>query len=720
MEIFFSLNFFNFLYIKNSLLLLFFLSVITYFVSQKEVSLKHLERIFFYNLYTIVFLVIASVFFNIFFAFDKKNSLIFTLLIFTLSFLIFIKRKGQKKLFEDLKYLKKDKLKIFKKIFLFLIIYIFLVILVNLSLFKTNVPYSWGINVDLYAHTLFINQLQYQKYFDWCFLNGHFNCTLKDLILLYPRGSHSFLAYLDLILPATFINKTDYGFIIFSIFIFAIFAYLIDKKINFIFILPFLLLPSFSIMLYRDHVNSSFFQIPLFLIYFNILERIKNNKPINFKNIMLFFLLFISGFLIYYFSLMFSFIPIFLFLNIFLISFLISKKKLTIFFIYFIVFVLFGVFLFLARNDLFSIVNSILSSALRQHIVDVSGFDLRINWLDFIGYKIFSYNYFDRYKENLFLQKSVLIFWTLILFTFIKNLFKKENLFLNIFILFNFLFFLVIENLTGGWNYLQIRYYSYLSVLLISYFLIDTDFLRTNRYLKFTILIFSFLSSIWFYKLYLENQVYVRTRVANSYAVDYKLPAFVSKEASDKKNVFVMHKQDFNRIFVLFFPNFYKNIYSYDRWDGRLINDEIIFKNKLNYEKKNISQVNFKNIDYLVVPYNFSYPKKLFTIIEKSEVNDYKFLKKKFALENIEPIFETDKEYEIKEVKNKIDNKLYYITKIVYDQNCFEIYKDGENFLKFLTDLENKNIRKMKFEYLIILKSKNFYINDDSLIYSCE
>mgnify|MGYP001079086858 CR=1 FL=1 len=287
MEIFFSLNFFNFLYLKNAVLLLFFLSSLTYLFFSKNVSLKNIEKIFFYNLYTISFLIPASVFFNNFSSFNKKASFIFTIIILSSGILIFFLQNGRQKIIDDLNYLFKKRLNFFKKLLIWLFFYIFLVIFINLSLFKTNVPYSWGVNVDLYAHTQFINQLQNQKYFDWCLKDNIFSCSLKDIILMYPRGSHSLIAYLDLILPASFINKTDYGFIIFSIFVLGIFSYSILKKISLIFIIPFLLLPSFTIMLYRDHVNSAVFQIPLFLIYKLFLEIQKNeikDKLFKFNN----------------------------------------------------------------------------------------------------------------------------------------------------------------------------------------------------------------------------------------------------------------------------------------------------------------------------------------------------------------------------------------------------------------------------------------------------
>mgnify|MGYP000455393748 CR=1 FL=1 len=726
MEVFFSLNFFNFLYLKNALLLLFFLSSLTYLFFYKKVSLRNIEEIFFYNLYTISFLIIASVFFNVFSPFNKKASLIFTVIILSGAMLSFFLQNGWQKIGDDLNYLLKKRFDFLKKLLILLLVYIFLVIFVNLSLFKTNTPYSWGFNVDLYTHTQFINQLQNEKYFDWCLKDNHFSCSLKDVILMYPRGSHSLIAYLDLILPASFINKTDYGFIIFSIFVLGIISYVILNRISLIFIIPFLLLPSFTIMLYRDHVNSAVFQIPLFLIYKLLLEKQKNeitNKLFYFKggDIILFIFLTISGYLTYYFSLILALLPVFIFINIKLIYTLLRLKKHRLILGYlFLIFIVFS-YLLIGKTQIINVIKGVILSAYNQHKVDTVGFNLFIDFRDFIGYKIFSYNYFDRFKENKLLQNITSFFWLIILFLYFKKLTQRKKFFFDFFLLFNFLFFLIIEVLTGGWSYLQIRYYSYLSVLLLVYFLLRIDFLTEKKFFRLLILIISFLTSVWYYRLYIDNQVYVRQRLVNSNSVDYMLPSFTFKEAGTEKNVLIMHNQDFNRIFVLFFPYQIKNIYSYDRWDGRLIEDEIVFKNKLNFENKNISQINLKKINYLVVPYNFSYPKKIFSVIIKSEANNYKLLKKNHDVDNLELNLKIPDFYMIGDLEKKLNENFFYSARLIDDKNsCFEIYMNGKAFKDFLASIE-KSIRKVKIEYLINLKENNWLIEDkESLIYQCD
>ncbi|MCX7698325.1 MAG: hypothetical protein N2114_02525 [Candidatus Goldbacteria bacterium] len=200
--------------------------------------------------------------------------------------------------------------------------------------------------------------------------------------------------------------------------------------------------------------------------------------------------------------------------------------------------------------------------------------------------------------------------------------------------------------------------------------------------------------------------------------MDYILPSFAMKESNWEKNILSFHSQDFNRAFVLFFPYKYPHLYSFDRWDNNLISDNVIINKYLDYDKRNLGSINFKKIDLLVIPRNFSYPKNLFEIIQ--ERNSAILIKKRFDFEN-ETLF-INKKINIFDLKKyfEINDKNNLLIKF-YDKNniCFYFY--GDDYYDFYKKFKENDI--LNIEYFMIIKNKNKNINNDfikNIYYFCD
>lgn len=691
MPIEFLINFFNKLYLQNTIILFLLILFFSYLINHKNKLLENVNLWMYKNIYTILILVIFSYFFNFFFPFTGKNSLFLFLLINLTFGVYFLATSGIKSINRDLNYIKKNKnlTLFFKKILFYLLLVLFFAIYFNFSIFKTNVPYSWGVNVDLYAHTAFINQLQNENLISWCIKDNKFICSLKDFLFLYPRGSHSLVAFLDKLLPFSFVNKTDYGFILFAIFTVSILSLGSANKIKIFFILPIIFLPSFSIMLLRDHINSALFLISAFVIYKKIIEIfIKENY--NLSNFLKLFVALLSGYFIYHFSLFFLSLPIIIFLIFFkFFHFLKNKKSIILWFFNIVLLIVFGVFFynfFQSKLDfIFNIFKGVFASAKYQHLVDIVGFNLRVNFLDFLGYKIFSYNYFTQYKDAPFFQYTVICFWVFLFLSIILNI--KENFLVSIFLFFNFIFFIILDFIFG-YSYLQIRYYSYLSVLLLIY-LLNFQFKLKNKFFYLILICLSFLSIYWFYQLHMNNQVFARTKAAENIKLDYIVPSFILNTLKNDEVVLINHKQDYNRAFWLFLPYNSKNIYTYDRWDGRLINELIIHKDYLDYNKRSFISINLNKVDYIVSPTNFDFIPQIVDIIYRFDQYDTLFIKNKVKNYDIIPLFE-NKKIKVKEFFEKLDNKKFYLGKLYFKNQCFYFYGEKQKIEDYFNN-ENLN-----------------------------
>ena len=198
----------------------------------------------------------------------------------------------------------------------------------------------------------------------------------------------------------------------------------------------------------------------------------------------------------------------------------------------------------------------------------------------------------------------------------------------------------------------------------------------------------------------MENQVYARVNAQKSIGLDYIIPSFAMKESNYEKNILSFHIQDFNRAFVLFLPYRYKYLYAYDRWDSRrLVEDGIVFKEFLNFDKRNLGVINFENVDLLVVPVNFSYPKMLFDIVQQTHYAI--LLKKRVDFSNKTLV--VDKEMRVADFKKIADKKdqVVFLMKFYTDKNfCF--YFIGDN----LSGLYNafSDDATLRIEYLMQLK----------------
>lgn len=609
MEFDFVLKFFSKLYLQNTVLLSLIFLFFTYLGFHRLKLFKNPEIWYFNFLWIFCFGVILAFLVNLFLPFDKRGALIYIFIGLSLGISYFLLTGGIKSFFDDLAYLKKNFSIFLKKILFFLCLTLIFASYFNYSIFKTIVPFSWGVNIDLYAHTIFINRIQNETLINFSDCQNDNGCFIKHIFLSYPQGSHAFLAFVDKLLPFSFVNKTDYGFIIFGMLTVSIMALFMYKKIPFFVYLPLIFLPSYSLMLLRDHVNSALFTYPLFLIYYLLFYIFKKNT-FYFKNALKFFPPLLASYLIYYFSLIFALVPLGLAL---LIIFISRNKKKTIFII--------GLFslaiVILTFKEKFNLgffsnlINQVLLLSRNQHLVDVIGFNLRVNFLNFLGYEMFSYNYFYEYEKIIYLQYLTLIFWI-----FLFSLLLKLNRNILFFVIFHFLYFLFLDY-KWGYSYLQIRYYSYLSVLLLAS-LLFFDKLKFSKTFQVMFLIVSIFTSYWFIKLHFDNHVYARTNAAKNIGLDYKIPSFTVKEAGFDKNVVIMHSQDFNRAFMLFIPYGAKNYYAYDRWGvDAMVKDQIIDEKKINYQNRKIDSLNLNKVDYLVVPLNFNYPSDLFEVVEK-------------------------------------------------------------------------------------------------------
>lgn len=714
MEIDFLLNFFNKLYLKDTVILTFFFFTLSYlFFHKKDGLVKNIFYYFaqFYKVFII--LIPLAVLVNIFVPFNKVGSLVLSLLIAIIFFGKFFISSNLRYLFLDIKELLEGKniFLLIKRLFIIFALSLFFSAYFNYSIFKTNTPFSWGINVDLYAHTMFINDLQNKTYTFFCQEKG---CFWQTLFFGYPRGSHAFLAYLDTVLPHSFINKTDYGFILSGIFTASLLIGLvINNFYSLVFALPLVFLPSYSIMLMRDHINSALFLISLFAVYYFFIEIFVKKESVK-KNLPWFLLALTSAYFIYYFSLVLAFTPLLFFIALILIKNLFIKGKFLIkYLILFLFFIAVSLFFFnnisqLTKFKDFTVktATAVLRSSKNQHYADVTGFNLRINFKNFLGVNQFSYNYLDSlYKPNHFYQKVVYLYWLV----FITNLFLglKEHLLL-FFLLINLVFFGFLDY-RFGYNYLQIRYYSYLVVLFLTLlFYLKKPVLSKKMIFVYLVLVIFVVR--WFDYLHL-NHIAARANAAENIGLDWTLPAYAVNESQGKKNILSFHIQDFNRAFGLFLPDNFYRYYAYDRWDGRLIKDGIIYKNFLNFDERNLGVVNLNNVDLLVIEKKFDYPKNLFEIVQQND--NAVLLRKKFDFTS-KTLFINKKKLSIDDILNLVEEKKYYLMKMK-GNDCYIVTADKDG-LKGLKNIVSN--QSFFVEYLIEINNADFF-DKKIYLYSC-
>ena len=493
----FQLSFHGLLYIFNAILVLLLLLALAWVLFHKRID--SVAKLFFYALPALCGLITAASIFNLLLPFSSKGALIFLAVIALLSGGYFLITKGHKSSWKFL-----NNKVAFRSLLKYGLIFFALLLFYNLPIFTTALPYAAAeFNDDFYRHNNFIKNSQFVP--DTVRLAKEQQNAIRDsdsqvkLFLPYPLGVHITIAFLDKVLPMSFITPSEYSLVMLATFGLGVIAYAQIKQKNIWEVWPLLFLPSLVVLALRDHINSALLVIPVFLIYVFFIEKICQEQwRLKMRDWLYLGFLFLCGILVYSFSLIILAVPLFLIMMVFFFrqkrtQLWIKNHQFITLIICLVILVVVGI-----GTYLFAGYGAIIAGIVTDIGKTVGDYNLGI----LFGVVPFAHLPYDGELPMPFFQIAVILFWGLLIVgrVYPQKTFQK-NLNSSILLFAVGVFLLLLLPMIFPIGYLLIRFYV-LVMLLTLVWLINTDSTWTNKKWYLTLMtIISILVGIYFMKL---------------------------------------------------------------------------------------------------------------------------------------------------------------------------------------------------------------------------
>ena len=645
-------------------------------------KIKSITEWIFYSLPSFCFLVLGVWIYAIFLPLNNWGALVISGLLLLSGGVYFILTKGYRFAFK----------KVFnhagrRTLLKYLLVFLGLAVFYGFDMFQNKLPYSAGsANIDVVAHNEMILEAQRHSLLE----------NMNPEVLFYPKGVHATIAYFDQVTPGKIYTPAEFIMPIMAFLGVGIIAYFRKKRANIWELLPFLIIPSFTMMAMYDHINSAAALIPLFLIYVFFIEKILISiTRIKAKEWSYLIMLAISFYALYNFSLLLSCLP----LGIFGLTSLLSEKEVrTAMKKHWFWTIIIGVGLLIIATGTICFMKDIFKMVYDSAILQQSVDQTRVTIASFLGLVNYPYNFIKADLEIPLLQIIIGMFWLVLLLGRLIN-WPKENATQKLYYLVVFLsiFFLLGIRFLIPSSYIFVRCHSYLIVLLMVFLANTKSKWSSKNWYKYLVIGLSILSSLAFGKMLLENQI--RFRRDHTYATKLDL--------SDAEEIRSIIPQD-SKVLAVHFSNMTRTF-------RFLLYDD--YQLTHTHHTRDFSGFQLSEFDYLIaryVEYNDNYPSEILEKVYERADKDYVIFKVREEMSNL--TLPTDYSYYLnQEIVDEIAwSENFVLAGYRKDEEACKYYGPGEEFEEFASNrITQDEIGEFKIDYLIVFDIDVWDVSSD-------